>query len=107
MPTRPDDFVLELEDELASLSRHRRLDALKQFHVAFGSSGNLLSACLGLRMAHTGAREPYLPEHAASRIAALKLRLQEWEPSYDPKRAAFDEAVRQLILATLNEVSGE
>jgi hypothetical protein len=62
---------------------------------------NLLQICLDVHMAQTGAYERTEAEQRADRHL-LRDRLWKWRESPN----IFDEAVRQLIRATLNESAG-
>lgn len=84
----------------------RRQAALVEFAAAFGEEATLLDACLGLRMACSGAADPVRDEDKLRMLDALRARLDTWQPSHHPKWEAFDEAVRQLVVATLAEVDG-
>lgn len=97
-----------VEDAFADLERSiedlpRRQAALDQFKAAFGKDATLLDACLDLRMACSGACDPISDEGRATQVAALEVRLAVWEPRGEPWRR-FDEAVRELVRATIAEV---
>lgn len=67
------------------------------YRAAFGDVP-LLVACLRIREKHAG-------DDTASMLAALCGRVAAWTPS-DPKRQAFDDAARDVVLATIAEVGG-
>lgn len=98
------DFLDALDVELRSPAYQATQTAFSQFQATCGSGATLLSVCLDLRMAHTGATDPLPNEVVQARCAALRARLGAWTPSYHPGRAGFDEAVKQLVVATLAEV---
>lgn len=60
--------------------------------------------CQHLHTSLWGAAEPWSAEDRARVVAYLKQRLRDWQPSASFKWALFDEAVRMLIVSTLNEV---
>ena len=64
----------------------------------------ILPICLGLHMAHTGSSDPLPEEDKASHVAWLRQRLAEWQPTAHAQWGRFDEAVKALIMATLDEV---
>ena len=80
-----------------------REDVLNRCLAAFGDA-EILSICLGLRMQHCGSCDPWPDEQAAEVVECLKLRLEVWSPPSGPHWARFDDAVRELIRATLAEV---
>lgn len=82
-----------------------RLRAGRQFEAAFGRHVTLPDGCLWLRMAKTGAGDPLSPDAVEAMLQALEARLAAWTPSYSPTVAKFDEAVRQLVIATIDEVA--
>lgn len=63
----------------------------------------ILPVSLGLHMAHTGSADPLPAEDKARHVAWLRQRLAEWQPSH-AKWERFDEAVKAIIMATLDEV---
>ncbi len=63
----------------------------------------ILPVCLGLHMAHTGSADPMPAEDKARHVAWLRQRLTDWQPAH-AKWERFDEAVKVLIMATLDEV---
>lgn len=68
------------------------------------ASLNLFDAALQLRMSHDGSMDPMSPEDEAEVIAALEARLDSWRPSLWPERKRADNAVREFVLAVLEEV---
>lgn len=78
--------------------------ALTQFKAVFGDDATLMDACLGLRMACNGSGDPIPDEERDKCLSALEGRLRTWTPPLGPQWAAFDEAVRQVVIATLVEV---
>lgn len=64
----------------------------------------LMDICLDLRMAHNGSADPIPAKETAEALAYLRERLAAWRPSPLPSGARFDECVRQLVLATIDEV---
>lgn len=103
------EMLNDLDDLTHEVMRETHLPAqraLNAFKDAFGSDETLLSACLRIRMAHTGAADPIPYHQREAMIRALDLRLATWYPSQNPGRARFDAAVRELIEATLAEVRG-
>lgn len=60
--------------------------------------------CMELRMACNGSATPYRPEYVEKVVAMLKERLRTWEDS-PPKYARFDNAVRELVAATIAEAA--
>lgn len=61
--------------------------------------------CLDLRMACNGSADPMKDEDRNAAIAYLQSRIDAWKPS-SRGQEGFDEAVRQLAIATLAEVRG-
>ena len=70
----------------------------------FRAKYTLPSLCLDLRMAYNGSADPFSEEEKCAALAYLKRRLAEWKPTVWPPSAKFDEAVRQLVIATIEEV---
>ena len=64
----------------------------------------ILPVCLGLHMAHTGSADPLPSEDKARHVAWLRQRLADWQPTPHAKWERFDETVKTLIMATLDEV---
>lgn len=77
--------------------------ALTQYKAVFGDA-TLMDACLDLRMACNGSGDPIPNEEKDKQMSALEGRLKAWTPSHGPQWAEFDEAVRQVVIATLVEV---
>lgn len=63
----------------------------------------LLDICLDLRMAHNGSADSMPEAETVEALAYLRERLAAWRPSRTAG-ARFDECVRQLVLATIDEV---
>jgi hypothetical protein len=64
---------------------------------------SLLALCEALHMAKTGAADGYLNQEQVERsLAGLTERLKNWLPS-PAFTARYDNAVRALIVATLQE----
>ena len=62
---------------------------------------DLLSICLAMHMHHTGASDPLRDETFDRYRRILNLAIHHWhDPVHSPQ---FDECVRNLILATLEE----
>lgn len=103
-PVVPDEFDM-LSDIGSSTERDAaRLRGFQNFRAAFKGK-TILEGCLYLRMSDWGATEPPLEDdERAEMIAALRERLTLWEKSSDPMRSKFDNLVRQLIVATLEEI---
>lgn len=98
----PDNIDTLLSD-IDSPKQSAKQAALTQFKAAFGNEATLMDACLGLRMACNGAGDPISGEEKDKQMSALEARLRTWDSPY-AHRAAFDDAVRQVIVATLIEV---
>lgn len=62
---------------------------------------SLLEICLDVHMTHEGSMERFGLDQIKD-LELLNEWLDTWEPS-TPKSELFDEAVRQLILATIAE----
>lgn len=92
-------------DDSQGAAHSLKQEALDQFKAAFGQDATLLDACLELRMACNGAGDPLLPGEKPKMLAALRARLNTWSPSLSSNRARFDAAVRELVTATLLEVT--
>lgn len=67
------------------------------------SPKSLLELCLNIHMHHTGASHP-LPEYDKD-VRVLVSRLENWQPNLHARSTVFDNAVKELIKATLNEVA--
>ena len=102
----PDELGMLLSDiDNPSERKAARLRALLDFEAAFGRDATLLDGCLTLRMSDWGSSEPPLEdERRRAMIAALRERLATWEKRSTPIQAKFDDLVRQLVVATLEEI---
>jgi len=69
---------------------------------AYRMSHRILETCAFLHGAYTGASDPISDEHRADLRKWLGYRLENWHASIS-KALAYDNAVRDLILATLAE----
>ena len=58
-----------------------------------------------LHMAYTGAADPLDPVDEAHKIAVLQARLSHWNES-PPRSVLYDNAVREVLHATLTERLG-
>lgn len=65
---------------------------------------NLFDLCLRLRMACNGSADPISIEETHDAMAYLRRRLIHWTPSYHKAGERFDNCVRQLMNATIEEV---
>jgi hypothetical protein len=102
----PDELDMLLSDiDNPTERKAARLQALLNFEAAFGRDATLLDGCLTLRMSDWGATEPPLPDdRRKAMITALRERLATWEERSTPIRSKFDDLVRQLVVATLEEI---
>lgn len=64
---------------------------------------SLLVICESLHMDHTGASDPLLPTDKEKYIKILKLALDSWQES--ALSELYDNCVRLLIMATLEEIN--
>ena len=64
----------------------------------------ILQTCLDLRMHANGSADPWHEAMVKEAVAYLRCCLETWEPGIKGGEA-FDAAVENLILATLEEVS--
>ena len=77
---------------------------LREWHDRlFGASLTLPAACIDLRMAVNGSSDPWPAEKVKDAVDYLRHRLSYWRDSNDAYRAV-DDAVRNLVQATLGEV---
>lgn len=67
------------------------------------SPKSLLELCLDIHMHHTGASDP-LPEYEKD-VRVLVYRLESWQTNPHKQFANFDNAVKELVKATLNEAA--
>ena len=65
---------------------------------------SLLETCLKLRMACNGSANPWSVEDIVACRLMLEDRLDDWKPSLLSKGRMFDQAVRLLVIATIEEV---
>ncbi len=70
----------------------------------FFAKSTLPELCMDLRMACNGSADPISDEERDDALAYLRKRLADWKPSILASGAAFDECVRQLVIATIAEV---
>ena len=84
---------------------HDRTHAFDLCLAAFGKDTTLLDACLMLRAACDGSADPISEAERDQCVEALRARLDVWEPPVLPKGARFDAAVRELVEATIAEVT--
>lgn len=73
--------------------------------IDYFKTTTLPTLCLDLRMACNGSADPMKDEDRDGAIAYLQGRLDAWKPAVRGQES-FDEAVRQLVIATLAEVKG-
>jgi hypothetical protein len=62
---------------------------------------DLLALCLGVRMTLNGSADPWPTAETAQAVEYIQARLAEWTPSSPKVEARFDEAVRQMCIATV------
>ena len=67
---------------------------------------DVLQCALNVHMTTTGSFERSMT-YQDSDVAELKSRLDNWEPTWDQKYAAFDEAVRAMLVAAISEHEGK
>lgn len=63
----------------------------------------LLQVCQMLRMAESGASDPLHPLVRTKLLGILADKLATWDPPSSDQRARYDNAVKELIIATLVE----
>lgn len=63
----------------------------------------ITAMCEELHMANTGSSDSLTPERRAELRARLQERLKNWTPSPVAEWAPYDDAIRYLIIATLEE----
>lgn len=72
-------------------------------HEEYFAKTTLPTLCLDLRMARNGSADPWSDTEVQEALAWLQHRLDTWKPSR-PAGNKFDECVRQLVIATIEEV---
>lgn len=100
-PYAADELRPEEEDVHPDLARrlHGSVEQRSRQNI-----GTLPEICLDLRMAHNGSADPMPDKKSAELIGHLRTKLDNWKPS-DPFSERFDDCVKQLVIATLREVS--
>lgn len=63
----------------------------------------IFEICEQLHMAVTGAGDPIDPDQARTMVEFLEARLMNWRPSLTVDSTHYDDAVRILIRAVLDE----
>ena len=63
----------------------------------------LYAICEMLHMSRFGSADPIHPEEVEQLIAYLKKRIEEWTPSGNTSWKRFDDAVKEVVLAAIEE----
>lgn len=79
------------------------ITALRQRQYDLFGHMTLPKICIELRQSLCGAADPWPDEDVAACVQLLKDRLESWRPSR-PNDERFDNAMREVVRATLAEV---
>lgn len=82
------------------MTRH---DAITEQDRLFGPQLMLPEICMNLRMAVNGSADPWPPEQVRETVAMFWARLATWQVQ-GQRSKRVDDAVRELVAATLAEV---
>lgn len=83
-----------------------RLLALEEQRRLFPDCETLPEICVNLRMGTNGSADEWSATFVALTIAMLEARLATWEESVPASAKPFDDAVKAMVKATINETRG-